>query len=101
MNSNLPRIVSTLVVALAFIGSGASANDIAASKPTFHKDILPILQENCQTCHRSNGNNMGGMIAPMSLISYTEVRPWAKAMAKQVAARTMPPWHAAPERAYC
>ncbi|HIA48367.1 MAG TPA: hypothetical protein EYN96_10470 [Candidatus Hydrogenedentes bacterium] len=68
-----------------------------ASKPTFHKDVQPILQENCQVCHRPSGTNMGGMIAPMSLTTYAETRPWAKAIAKQVSGKTMPPWHAAPE----
>ena len=69
----------------------------APEKPTFYKDVLPILQENCQVCHRPEGANLGGMIAPMSFATYEETRPWAKAMAKNVAAGSMPPWHAAPE----
>ena len=52
----------------------------AAERVTFTKDILPILQENCQTCHRPAGTNLSGMIAPMSLMTYGEVRPWAKAI---------------------
>ena len=64
------------------------------AQPTFYKDVLPILQENCQLCHRSNGADMGGMIAPMALVTYKETRPWAKAIAKQVEAKSMPPWHA-------
>lgn len=67
------------------------------NRPTFTKDIAPILQENCQICHRPFGENNGGMVAPMSLITYQEVRPWAKAIARQVSARTMPPWHASTE----
>jgi hypothetical protein len=53
---------------------------------TFAKDIAPILQEKCQTCHRA------GAIAPMSLITYQETRPWAKDIKQRVLKRTMPPW---------
>ena len=67
------------------------------SRVTFYKDVLPILQENCQVCHRPIGMNAGGMIAPMSFMTYAEVRPWAKAIARQVEARTMPPWFATHE----
>lgn len=63
---------------------------------TFEKDVLPIMQENCQTCHRPLGANLSGMIAPMSLMNYREVRPWAKAIAKAVETGEMPPWHASP-----
>ncbi|MFP6595955.1 MAG: hypothetical protein VCC01_00735 [Candidatus Hydrogenedentota bacterium] len=61
---------------------------------TFYKDVAPILQENCQECHRPAGANFGGMIAPMSLIRYEEVRPWAKSIIKQIQSREMPPWDA-------
>ena len=61
---------------------------------TFTKDILPILQENCQDCHRPSGRNMSGMVAPMSFMTYQEVRPWAKAISKAVSERVMPPWMA-------
>jgi Copper type II ascorbate-dependent monooxygenase, C-terminal domain len=57
-------------------------------KPTFAKDIAPILYARCATCHRP------GEVAPMSLMSYTDARPWARAIKVQVATRTMPPWHA-------
>ena len=56
--------------------------------PTFTHDVAPILYANCVTCHRP------GEIAPMSLISYQDVRPWARAMTKQIADGAMPPWHA-------
>lgn len=69
----------------------------AAQKSTFYKDILPVLQENCQACHRPAGANFGGMVAPMSLTTYDEVRPWAKSIVKQITSREMPPWDAAPE----
>src|SRR5690349_8645258 len=62
---------------------------LAADGPiTFHKDVEPILQRNCQTCHRP------GQVAPMSFLTYQNVRPWAKAMKAAVAARKMPPWFA-------
>jgi mono/diheme cytochrome c family protein len=63
-------------------------------KVTFMKDILPILQENCQECHRPGGDTVAGVGAPMALITYEEVRPWAKAMAEKVTSREMPPWDA-------
>ncbi len=69
----------------------------AEERVTFTKDILPILQENCQTCHRPSGTNLSGMIAPMSLMTYEEVRPWAKAISKAASEKVMPPWHAAEE----
>jgi len=57
---------------------------------TFNKDVLPILQRNCQTCHRP------GEIAPMSFLTYNETRPWAKGMKEAVVSRQMPPWFADP-----
>jgi hypothetical protein len=59
--------------------------------PTFSKDVAPILYRNCTTCHRP------GEIAPMSLLTYREARPWARAIREEVREGTMPPWHAAPE----
>jgi len=58
--------------------------------PTFHKDVLPILQKQCQTCHRP------GEVAPMSLLTYKDARPWAKAMKEAVLTKKMPPWFADP-----
>jgi len=60
----------------------------AAGDVTFNKDVLPILQQNCQSCHRP------GNIAPMSLLTYEAARPWAKAMKAAVSSRKMPPWFA-------
>ena len=58
------------------------------SKPvTFSRDVAPILQAKCQECHQPNS------IAPMPLITYQEVRPWARSIRERVAARQMPPWH--------
>jgi hypothetical protein len=60
----------------------------AADKPvTFTKDIAPILQDKCQECHRPDS------LAPMSLITYEETRPWAKSIKLRVMTRQMPPWH--------
>jgi mono/diheme cytochrome c family protein len=56
--------------------------------PTFTRDIAPILYKNCVQCHRA------GEIAPMSLITYEEVRPWARAIRKATREGVMPPWHA-------
>lgn len=65
-----------------------------ATEYTFTRDVQPILQENCQDCHRPSGKNFGGMIAPMALITYEETRPFAMLMAQRVASREMPPWDA-------
>lgn len=64
---------------------------MAATNVTFNKDVLPILQNNCQECHRA------GEIAPMSLMTYTEARPWAKAIKIAVVSQKMPPWFADPK----
>lgn len=57
---------------------------------TFFRDVLPILQNHCQECHRP------GQIAPMPFQTYDETRPWAKAIRDQVRSRKMPPWGADP-----
>lgn len=67
---------------------GTTAVAQAASEPVFYKDVLPILQANCQNCHRP------GQIAPMSLLDYPSTRPWARAIRSAVVSRTMPPWFA-------
>src|SRR5438067_4889529 len=54
---------------------------------TFTKDVAPILQRSCQNCHRP------GSIAPMSLLTYNEARPWARSIKEKVVLRRMPPWH--------
>lgn len=67
---------------------------VAAGAPTFHADVLPILQANCQACHRSDGRAAGGLVAPMALETYEATRPWAMVIAKAVADGRMPPWGA-------
>jgi hypothetical protein len=59
----------------------------APKTPTFSKDVAPIFKEKCQKCHQPNS------IAPMSLITYQESRPWARSIRERVTARQMPPWH--------
>lgn len=88
--------LSAVIAALAQTAVSAETGAVP-DRPTFYKDVLPIVQENCQVCHRPSGKNVMGMVAPMSFMSYEEVRPWAKAIKRQVEARVMPPWHAAPE----
>ncbi|MDQ3069633.1 MAG: thiol-disulfide isomerase [Acidobacteriota bacterium] len=61
-----------------------------AAAPTYAADVAPILYKHCTECHRP------GEIAPMSLMTYAEARPWAKAMRDEVADGRMPPWHADP-----
>jgi mono/diheme cytochrome c family protein len=80
------RLFSTAAVAV-LLGAGQAA---AADAPTFYKDVLPVLQANCQTCHRP------GEVAPMSLLTYEQARPWAKAIKAAVASKKMPPWFADP-----
>jgi hypothetical protein len=58
--------------------------------PTFYRDVLPILQQHCQSCHRA------GEIGPMQLMSYAQTRPFARAIADSAAKREMPPWFADP-----
>jgi len=77
------------VAALLSTTTAAFAADAPAAV-TFHKDIEPILQRNCQSCHRP------GQIAPMSFLAYQSVRPWAKAIKAATLARKMPPWFADP-----
>lgn len=79
---------------LALIGvlcvAAASAADVNIREVTFTKDVAPILQDKCEGCHRP------GQMAPMSLMTYAQVRPWARAIRQRVATRQMPPWHIDP-----
>jgi mono/diheme cytochrome c family protein len=96
MNLKKLTLCAAALVLFACANRTTAADDDAPSAPTFYKDVLPILQQNCQVCHRAGGADMGGMIAPMSLVTFEETRPWAKSIAKETTARTMPPWHASP-----
>ncbi len=77
---NMPKVL--------LVGLIAGMTAAAATPVTFNKDVLPVLQKNCQGCHRP------GEMAPMSLLTYNDARPWAKAMKQAVATKKMPPWFA-------
>src|SRR6059036_3368873 len=87
------RVTGSAMLALGLTMSGLAAEtssrgpDLANQRVTFARDIAPILQERCQECHRK------GSMAPMSLVTYEETRPWAKSIRERVIARQMPPWH--------
>src|SRR5262249_50818972 len=83
------RLVSTALALLLFPAFGWTQTP-QQPVPTFAKDVMPILQERCQTCHRP------GEIAPMSLMRFDEVRPWARAIREKDLMRARPPWHADP-----
>ena len=80
-----------ILVCLASTGltTGKEAKD--SNGATFSRDVAPIMLKNCASCHRP------GEIAPMSLLNYKEVRPWARAIREKVVSREMPPWHADPK----
>src|SRR5262245_11070356 len=82
----------TFLPAAIIVVPSSSADGLGKSKATttFNKDVAPILFKSCAECHRP------GEAAPMSLLSYKEVRPWAKAIREKVLSREMPPWHADP-----
>jgi hypothetical protein len=61
---------------------------------TFYAQVAPIFQANCVSCHRPAGQNIGSLVAPMSLMTYEDARPWARAIALKVKGREMPPWFA-------
>src|ERR1041384_3653382 len=77
------RILFGILGTLAIV----NAAELSAPPATFAKDVAPILQEKCQSCHRA------GSMAPMSLVTYDETRPWAKSIKQRVVTRSMPPWH--------
>jgi hypothetical protein len=81
--------VAALCSAVAFVAFAAetSAKADSARQLTFSKDVAPIFQAKCDTCHHPNTS------APMSLMTYNDVRPWAKAIKARVVTRDMPPWH--------
>jgi mono/diheme cytochrome c family protein len=88
------RFTSALLV-WAALAAGALAQPEQAAPPvpsgtpvTFNRDVAPIFQKHCASCHRP------GQMAPMSLLTYESARPWARSIQKQVTARTMPPWGA-------
>jgi hypothetical protein len=88
-NLGMSVLAAGALMALSTPSSAAAelTKDSANRPITFTKDIAPIFQEKCQNCHRK------GEMAPMSLVTYEETRPWAKAIKERVVTRQMPPWH--------
>ena len=89
MKSATIKVSGVLLCAFAVAATApvsASAAEAEAT-PTFTKDVAPIFQAKCEACHRA------GSIAPMSLVTYTESRPWARSIKDRVSTRQMPPWH--------
>ena len=88
MLSTLTRSLGILTLAFAVVTVLPST--VAAAEedvPTFTKDVAPIFQAKCEACHRA------GSIAPMSLVTFQESRPWARSIRDRVSTRQMPPWH--------
>jgi hypothetical protein len=75
---------SLVLIVLVSFGS------LSASETTFARDVAPVLEKNCQGCHRP------GEAAPFPLLTYEQARPWAKAMKEAVLLKKMPPWFADP-----
>src|SRR6476620_1089690 len=73
------------VAGLAVAAPSARAAGVPAA-PTFTKDVAPIMMRSCVQCHRP------GQVAPMSLLTYEDARPWARSIKTRVAKREMPPW---------
>jgi mono/diheme cytochrome c family protein len=78
------------VAAFCIVALANGPGDAKKAEVTFTKDVAPILFNNCVQCHRP------GEIAPMSLLTYKDARPWARSIKEKIANRTMPPWHADP-----
>lgn len=86
----LVLVVSSCLLGLALYStSPVSGNTVDKTSVNFTKHIAPIFQNRCEECHRA------GAIAPMSLVTYEQARPWAKAIKEKVVSRQMPPFHAA------
>lgn len=94
LSSCCALVVSIALGLLAFaalpIGARPPQSAVSSDAPTFYRDVLPILQQHCQSCHRP------GEIAPMPFMTYAETRLFATAIAADASARKMPPWFADP-----
>jgi hypothetical protein len=84
------RVLSGAVGVASLLVLPATLSAQTTAAPTFTKDVAPIFQKKCESCHRPDS------IAPMSLITYQEARPWARSIRDRVASRNMPPWHIDP-----
>lgn len=85
-----PRICALITLGLPIALAQSTPPRFQNSAPTFYKDVLPVLQQHCQACHRP------GEPGPMPLLDYAGVKPWAGAIRDAVRARRMPPWFADP-----
>jgi hypothetical protein len=86
------RVLGLAVVVLAVTYPlGMAGQDQEVREVTFTRDVAPILNANCVSCHRP------GEVAPFSLMTYRETRPWARTIRQVVMQRTMPPWRAHPD----
>jgi hypothetical protein len=85
----MQKLAVTIMAALG-VALAASGNVAAEESPTYNHDVGAILLENCASCHRPN------QVAPMSLLSYSDARPWARAIKAKVVSGEMPPWFADP-----
>ncbi len=83
-------VLSVLTAAFSFSSTAATGKKPVAKTVTYTKDIAPIFFKNCAQCHQQDD------IAPFSVLSYKDVRPWAKSIREKVINREMPPWHADP-----
>jgi len=81
------RAALAILIAASCYPAPSAQTPSTASPVTFSKDVAPILQKSCQNCHRP------GAIAPMSLLTYQDARPWARSIKQKVASREMPPWY--------
>jgi len=88
MKRAVAMLLGTLAVAVVAVPRVHTAAPAAGAVPTFSKDVAPIVFNKCVMCHRP------GEVAPMTLMSYDDVRPWAKAIKSKVMSREMPPWGA-------
>src|SRR5258708_20297944 len=80
-----------ILAATLFFATQSRSQEPGNPTPTFTKDIAPILQKHCQTCHRP------GEAAPFSMLTYEETRPWAPMIKMAVTKKIMPPWFADPQ----
>lgn len=86
----LTAILFCLSISVISLPTSSASDSKSAAEVTFAKDVAPIFYKNCVGCHKPND------IAPMSLLTYKDARPWARSIKEKIAAREMPPWSADP-----
>src|SRR5258705_13050517 len=86
-------LAAAIVLGLGTVGlvsTQAAPHEGAPAAPTFTKDVAPIVMKSCVGCHRP------GQVAPFSLLTFEEARPWARSIKTRVTRREMPPWNLDP-----